>query len=351
MQFDFPYEAHRNAGIPVTGENWHDRTYEGEDLAGVIFHECQFANLHLQRFILDRCVFNSCRFDACSFEECRMNQIQFANCTGTGFTVAGGAFDEATVTQAKLDRLDVHSRCWQLTLAESQIGVLSFHGEGCEQDKLTLSGCRLGSLEAGDALWRDGMAVQLDLSICRFGEASFERTCFVQANAVGADLSRLSLRSCNLYQSDLSGARLRQAESSIFAECQLADADFTQAELNGALFAKAKAPRARFDGASLEGALFPEATLTGASFEGASARRSVWNGADLTDANLKHMDCTEAVFRHAKLAGASVDGACLAIADLHGVEEALTAADLTGARRTVGWRAEREREALPTRGG
>jgi len=345
MQFEYPYEAYREAGIPVTGEAWRDCLYEGEDLRGVMFHECKFVNLHLKRMLFDQCLFNACRFEACSFDQCQLGRTQFASCEGSGFSVAGGGFDEAIMTESRFDWLSVHVGCRQLTVAESRVGRLNFLDEGIEQDKLTLSGCEIGRMDAGGARWRDGMAVGLDLSVCVFGDALFERTCFIRTAGGGVDLSRMSFQSCNLYQSDFSRARIRRAESSIFAECVLADTDLVSAELNGALFAKARAPNARFDGAKLRGAMFPGAMLADASFEGASAPLSVWNDADLTGANLRNLDAAQASFRHARLAGAEVDGASLTVADLHGVEETLVGADLTGARRTVEWRAELEREA------
>ena len=74
-------------------------------------------------------------------------------------------------------------------------------------------------------------------------------------------------------RAELSEARVRRAEKSIFAECQLVSTNFE------------------------------EAILAGASFEGAHAPRSVWSDADLRDANLARLHAEGATFRNASLAG------------------------------------------------
>lgn len=346
MQLRYPHDAHRRAGIPISGESWRDDTYSDQDLAGVVFHECEFANLRLDRMDFSKCIFSDCRFDDCVFSDCRLYQTRMASCTGSRITITGGVLEEVVISEVKLDRLTVHQPARQLVLAESSVTRLIFADGGVEQDQMTLSGCVFGQIEAFGARWRDGMAVDLDLRSCAFGAGEFERTSFIRAAAAGADLSRIEFRSCNLYQSDFSGARLRCAESSIFAECLLKEADLTGARLDGALFAKARAENARFDGASLGGAMFPEASLPGASFEGARAVTSVWSRADLTGANLARMDASRGVFIHARLAGADVSGASFVSAQLHGVEESLEGADVRGAQGTIDWRAEREREAM-----
>lgn len=332
--------------MPVVGEVWQDDTFSDQDLAGVVFYRCEFANLRLQRMDFSKCIFSDCRFDTCEFLDCKLQQMQVAGATGAGLALVGGVVEECVITQAELARLEVRQSARQLVVAESDVAVLSFLDSGLEQNQITLSGCTLGRLEALGARWRDGMAVELDLSVCEFGEGEFDRVGLIRVLATGVDLSALSFRACNLYQSELVGARLRSAESSVFAECALADADLRGAALDGALFAKAKADRACFDGASLKGALFPEATLVGASFVGASAVASIFDHADLTDANLADLDANGASFRHARLDGANVDGASFVSAQLHGVESSLDGADLRDAQGTVEWRAEREREAL-----
>ena len=347
MELNYPFEAHRQAGIPITGESWRGEVYADEDMAGVIFHECEFTDVRMSRIDFSTCVFSACRMENCIFVDCVLRQTKFSVCKGTNFVIVGGVVDSTIFSQVKLERLEVRQTGESLNIAECEIDHLSFHDSGLEQGRITLSGGALGRLEAPGAHWRDGMANELDLSVCEFGDGRFDRTSFVYVSAAEVDLSRLDFRACNFYRSDLAGARLRRAESSIFAECALTGADLRRASLDGALFAKASAEEARFDGASLNGALFPDAALARASFEDAEAVSSIWTEADLTGANLAGMDATSGVFRHARLSGANVDGTSFAAAQLHGVEdEDLIGANIVGAQRTVEWRAEREREAL-----
>ncbi len=347
MKLRYPFEAHRQAGIPVAGESWRDENYTDEDLAGVVFHECELVNLRMRRVDFSMCIFNACRLENCAFVDCTLSQTQFAACTGSSFAIVGGVLNATTFSESKLDRLEIAQAGDSLAIAECDIGHLCFRDGGVEQQRISISGGGFGRLEAPDARWQDGMANELDLSVCEFGNGRFERTSFVKARAAGLDLSRLDFLSCNLYQSDFTGARLRRAESAIFAECDLADADLRRASLGGALFAKARAEGARFDGANLNGAMFPEAALARASFENASAVSSIWSETDLTEANLAGMDASSGALRHARLSGANVDDASFVSAQLHGIEEEdLIGANTLGAQRTVEWRAEREREAL-----
>ena len=73
--------------------------------------------------------------------------------------------------------------------------------------------------------------------------------------------------------------------------------------------------------------------------------QSVWSDADLSDAELDNVDAFRSTFRNAVLKGASVNGARFVEADLHGVKESLTGANLRDSRGTLDWRAEREEEA------
>lgn len=347
MQFAYPYEAHRQAGVPVMGEEWRDDIFFDQDMAGVIFQGCRFVNVRLERVDFSKCVFVECVFEVCGFADCSLYQTQFTDCKGSRVEVAGGTLEETTVAQTELERLEVSREGRMLVLSESAIEHLRFRDGGLDQRQITLSGCAFGRLEALGAHWRDGLASELDFSACEFGDGRFERTAFVKAAAAGLDLSRLDFNACNLYRGDFRGARLRRAGASIFAESLLEEADLRRASLDGALFAKVKADGARFDGASLNGALFPEASLAGASFEGASAREGIFSGADLSGANLARMDAASGVFRNTRLDGANVDDASFVSAQLHGVEEKhLDGADTRGAASTVEWRAEREREAL-----
>ena len=340
--FRNPVAAHRNAGVPVSGQAWSDREIFNDDLAGVLFHDCSFEGVRMKQVNLRQTSFVDSRFESCVFDDCDLAETLWINCRGAGFRIERGKASQLLLSGCRLSRLDFMQAGLQVTLAESSIDRLEFGGPGCRQDSLTISGCQFSELVAESAVWQGGTSVGLDMALCSLGGARFERCSFIQSAGESIDFSNVRFDSCNLFQSVLPQARFSWAERSIFAECDLTEADFSQASLSSALFAKAMLPRSRFDHAVLDGAMFPKAILTGASLAGTTARQSVWLEADLTDANLQGMDAWRSTFRNATLKGAEVTNARFVEADLHGVPELLDGADLRDARGTETWRAERE---------
>lgn len=350
MEFSDPHAAHRRAGIPVIGREWHDVAIDGDDLAGVVFQNCVFDRVRLTSTSLWQSVFVQCTFTDCEFVDCRLFRAQYVDCSGNRLRIAAGEFRETGFAQCRFDELRIESSGERVAFAGTEVGRVAFDRAGCRQQALAVSNCTLGAVAAENASF-DGLAgVGIDLRVWALENALFERCMLVEACAEELDLSAVRFESCNLYKGNFAGVRIRHAPGTIFAECDCRDADFADAELTGALFARTSAPRARFVGANLTHALFPEATLVEADFGGVRAEQSVWNGADLTDANLERIDAYQATFRNGVLDGARVGGARLVQADLHGVEASLEDADTREARGTLEWRAEREAEArLPPR--
>ena len=124
-----------------------------------------------------------------------------------------------------------------------------------------MSGCDIAAVAMDNARWSNCSLVGIELGACSLDKAEFERCCFIRAVGNGVDLRGVRFRSCNLYQGEYRNARIREAEGSIFAECELAGADLIEANLKGCLFAGSKAPGARFERAVLDGAMFPKAPV------------------------------------------------------------------------------------------
>lgn len=326
-------------------QSWRNARYTDENLAGMVFENCRFESVVFESMDLLQTVFVNCRFDDCRFLDCQMGAAVFTKCFGTGVAIAGGLLRETAVSGTEWETLVIERTGLQFALTECKFRRLDFNGEGAEQRSLTLSGVEVERLKAENAVWMDGTLVGMSLAACEFLGARFERTSFIQAKGRELDLSTIRLLSCNLYQSDFSGSRIRQAEKSIFAESTLEATDFSDAELQGCLFAKANAAGACFDRARLRGALFPDANLAGASFVDALAPNSVWTGASLVDARLRGMDARQGIFRNADLQGADVTGANFTETELHGVQQNLEDADTRDARGTIDWRAEMEQAA------
>ena len=351
IRFRDPIGAHRNTGIPIIGHTWRDMHVQDDDMAGVIFENCTFERVRMERAELLQTIFVNSRLDDCIFDDCRLVQTQWIECTGSGLRISNGTLAETVLSRTRLSRLELLQAGRQNTFSESTIEELAFGGAGCDQDALTLSDCTLGAVRAESATWRNCTMVGVDLASWSMDNAEFDRCSFIRSAGRSLDLSQIRFESCNMYQSDLREARIRRAERSIFAECELDGTDFGDASLGGALFAGAKATGARFERACLDGALFPDATLAGACFAGATAKQSVWTGADLTGADLSGVDAFRASFRNAVLEGADVTNARLVETDLHGVEDDLTGADLRDSRAGVDWRVELEAQSRRGRKG
>ena len=349
MRAKDPYGAHRRAGIPLVGGRWCDTEITGDDMAGVIFQDCAFERVRLAGTSFWQAMFVNSRFDDCEFTGCRLFRTQWIDCSGSALRLAGGEFAEAVFSECRFEDLVVETPGDQVVFGSCEIDRVAFRGGGSAQRGLTVSDCAFRSVGAERADWRSATGVAVDFGVWALDGAVFDKCMFVEAKAPGCDFSDLRFDSCNLYRSDFRKARIKHAPRSIFAESDCTGSDFAEADLTGALFAGTLARRARFNGARLGNAMFPDADLEGADFNGAHARESVWSGANLTDADFRGADAYRSTFRGSEFDGAQVAGACFVEAALHGVEAPLTGADLRGARRLAGWRAEREKEVRQAR--
>lgn len=340
-----PVGAHRHAGIPVAGRVWRDDVIADDDVSGILFQDCVFERVRIVRTNFTSSIFVNCRFEDCLFEACHFHQSVMANCTGERLCILDGTLSTTVITQADFSRLEFQQTGNGVVLAESKVGSVVFDGMGRAQHDLTVSGCEFGEVLADNVAWRGASVVEADLSKWSLSNAEFTRCSFIKVQAGGLDLGAVRFESCNLYQSAFPEGRLRSAERSIFAECDLAGADLSESKLSGALFSKANAAEANFERADLSGAMFPDAALVNAKFAGASARNSVWLRADLTSADFSNVDAWRGSFRNAVFKDATVQLASFVEADLHGVEETLTGGDLRGSRGSVSWRAEREADS------
>lgn len=340
-----PVGAHRHVGVPVTGRVWRDEEIRDDDVSGMLFQDCVLERVRILRTNFGNTIFMNCRFDDCLFEDCYFHQSAMASCSGARLCFRAGTLSMTSIAESELSRLEIEQTGDGVVLAESKVGSVVFDGMGRAQNNFTVSGCELEEVLADNVSWQGSSVVRAGLDKWSLENAEFTRCSFIEAAAQGVDLGAARFDTCNLYKSTFAEGRLRWAERSIFAECDLAAADFSEAKLSGALFAKVTAAEANFERADLSGAMFPDAVLSGAKFAGASARNSVWQCADLTGADFTNVDAWRGSFRSATFKDAAVESSSFVEADLHAVEESLAGADLREARGSVSWRAEREAES------
>ena len=341
-----PIGAHLRAGVPITGLTWSDYETEGDRFDGVIFYRCAFERVRMRGVSLWQAMFVECRFEDCVFTDCRISGTQWVKCEGTHVAIRGGELAESNFCEVTLTTLEIEQSGNRIGFQAVEAGRLAFSGAGVEQRAAAIVDCKISEVCAENARWNAVSALNANLAQWRLSNAVLAQCVFIECQAPGLDLSRVTFDRCNLHKSNFADATLRSATGSVFSECILENADLRGADLDGALFARAQVSGADFVGARLAGALFPDSVLARADFTDATAVQSVWAGADLRGAVLDRVNAFRSSFRNARLDDVSVDGARFVEADLHGVDVALVGADTTGARRSLGWRSELDAQAL-----
>ena len=340
-----PVAAHRNAGIPVSGQSWTDFSAEGDDLASVIFERCTFTRVRFERTGFMGAMFLECRFDECAFSDCDLERVQWVECRGALVRITGESTRcvQSTFVSCTFDALEIDTRADRLILAQSTFARLGFSGPGLSQHAPTFSELSVNRFDARGARWLYASALNAPLASWSIDGASFEGCAFIEADAAGADLGTLRFERCSFHKSSFERAVVRAAPGSIFSSCALSGLDATEAALEGALFERADCEGGRFERARLAGAMLVRSRWRSCDFSGASAPGSAWAGSTFSDCSLRALRAPLSSFRGCVFDGADATGAFLEKSDLHGVEGSLAGADLSGCQGTIEWRAERER--------
>jgi uncharacterized protein YjbI with pentapeptide repeats len=142
------------------------------------------------------------------------------------------------------------------------------------------------------------------------------------AASAGIDWSRCDKKLLMLGGSDLSGARLGEADftATDLMNTRLDGADFEKARLIRASLAGASAKAARFARVEAYRTSFQNLDAPGASFESAELQRSDFRGATLSKANFTKAELGRSQFDGAELGGVSFALASLARADFRGAK-------------------------------
>ncbi len=140
----------------------------------------------------------------------------------------------------------------------------------------------------------------------------------LKPNLADADLSDMELDGANLSEAVLDGAELFDSNlaNTNLKMATMRGADLSGANLGGAELYKADLREASLIGADLSGAYLAEADLTGADLRGVKLEGADLGGADLTDTNCSEADFTGASLVRSRLARTDLRNANLAHADL-----------------------------------
>jgi uncharacterized protein YjbI with pentapeptide repeats len=161
-------------------------------------------------------------------------------------------------------------------------------------------------------------------------ERDFSRADLAGRDLSGANLEMAILAGANLRGANLQGANLHKA---MLYRADLTGADLRGARLSRADLAEVSAEGARFDGADLDGACLEGARLAKANLRGVRGEYQACAGADLRGADARgasfaHADFARAELGNATLSGAKLAGAVLSGCKARGVD--LRDADLAG---------------------
>ena len=157
--------------------------------------------------------------------------------------------------------------------------------------------------------WRqENPEIEPDLALANLSESELEGADFNKTNLRGANLSRARLGHAEFYEADLEEADLSGAD--------LEEADFTSALLSQANLSRAFLLSAVFEAATLIKANFSEAKLVNAMFFGANCGGANFTAAELIEVKLINADLSGADLRGANLKHANLIGTNLERANI-----------------------------------
>ncbi len=215
----------------------------------------------------------------------------------------GAVFDDADFSEAQLSHADLGG----LALRRARLkGAM-------------LIGTRWAGADAHGLHAPEQLFYRLSLPGLALAEAELAGCQFVECDLTGVDLRDADLAGANMLTCKLAGAKFGGARGPgmVFAQkCDLSEADFSKAQMQGANFGAADMSRARMVGSVLDGANLCEANLTDSDWRLASAKGALLRRTGLQRAKLAGVNFTDAILQHADLRGCDLRNSNLFAADL-----------------------------------
>lgn len=282
--------------------------FTGADFSGLDLRDVNFAGAWLESVDFGKSNVSGANFTAAVLAHANLDGaigiraiLQGANLGCTRWQ--GAVFDEADFSATQLSHAD--------------LGGLSLRR--AKMKGAMLIGTRWDGTDAHGLQAPEQLFYRLSLPGLSLAEADLVGCQFVECDLTEADFREAHLAQANLITCKLTGARFGGARGMgmVFAQhCDLVDADFSGARMQGANFGAADMSRARMlasvlDGANLCEARLPDSDWRMASAKGALLRRTVLRGAKLAGVNF-----SEAILQHADLRGCDLRNSNLFAADL-----------------------------------
>ena len=340
-----PVAAHRNAGIPVSGQSWTDFSADGDDLASVIFTRCTFTRVRFERT----------GFIGAMFHRLPLRRVHVPRLR-PGTHAVGGVPGIARRHHRRGDPLRTkHVRRLHPGYARDRGERRSAHpGREHRREPRLLGPWALAActdlLEARRrAVRRQGGA----LALCERARGASRFVVHRGSIVRGLRLRRGGRRRCRPEHGEGRTLQLPHV-----------DVRTRRATLcSGFDLLVVRPHRARCDGSRARRCALRARRMRGGSFRAGAARAGDARAVALALVRLlrrrrarerlgrQHLcgvqpalpSCTAVLVPGCVFDGTDATAAVLERSDLHGVEGSLAGADLTGCQGTVEWRAERER--------
>ncbi len=285
----------------------------GRDLTGIDLSELDFGGADLQGTFLEGANLSGADLSGADLSGAVLARADLAGACLTKAKLVGANLGLAQLEGARFDGgVDLS----EAVLAKAELSEATL--AGARMVKADLSEAAFGTADLSGVHAPSLMLLDSDLSGLRLRGAALGKSVFVQCTVSGADFSEARLDDLVFLAVTGRQAVFRGAQGEnlrLVHDCSFEGADFRGAVLTGANFRGTKLAGADFSEAQLDGADFSECDLCGASFHRASAKKAMFVRADLTNANMVAINLMEGIVQKAIVKAADFTGANLFRAD------------------------------------
>ncbi|MFT3735429.1 MAG: DUF2169 domain-containing protein [Rhodocyclaceae bacterium] len=282
------------AGWDLTGIELADVDLTGADLTDVLLEcavlkNCCFNGAKLGNALLVRARLEDCRFEQAQLAQSNLSAAHIEHCSFNGADLTGVTLEKTALLHTDL----CGTRLDGIGFNETHFENVDFSAARSDT-MLTFRGLTLHGVRFAQAHFTQSIFLECDLGAADFSEARLDKVVFVTVRASQAKFRKLVVGSgcfamgCQFDGADFSGAKLERVG---MRGTQFTGAEFSLASLRGSDLSECDLRGARFYATDARDALFVRAQLETTSLA----------SANLANAVLMHARLGETDFRHANL--------------------------------------------------
>lgn len=302
------------AGADLTGLDLSNCDLSGADLKGAVLENVDFSQTNLEGAALRQAVMTGAKLIGARMAGADLAGAGAAEARLTGADLSGSNLSDADLTDADLSNANLE----QADLTNGLLNRAVLNGAGC--GKIIAAQAVFDSANLTGADFRDADLSQADLSGVQANDARFSKANAGRARLYGAKGERTDFEGADLNRSR--GGKETSFSGGRFANADLnnacwEDADLSGADLSAANLARAQMNKCRFNGARLTEADAREADLSKSDFSEAdmksvnlmdgSLRKARLVQTDLGDSNLYRVDFYKSTHGRTNLKNANLD--------------------------------------------